>query len=145
MQNFCQQQSNYLPASGRSCDHFKVRVICVTPMCARKTVIHVFRSQSSRRTISLLVTNPRITEWPRPGTVRSEALPLYPVLKFKERKICGDFLKFILDKRSLHNRYRMNKKIQYSMLIILIIAITCIGANINRNLVKQKNVKESIV
>ena len=39
----------------------------------------------------------------------------------------------------------MNKKIQYSMLIILIIAITCIGANINRNLVKQKNVKESIV
>ena len=67
------------------------------------------------------------------------------MLKFKERKICGDFLKFILDKRSLHNRYRMNKKIQYSMLIILIIAITCIGANINRNLVKQKNVKESIV
>ena len=43
-----------------------------------------------------------------PGTVRSEALPLYPVLKFKEMK-CGDFLKFTLDKRSLHNRFRMEQ------------------------------------
>ena len=30
-------------------------------------LIHARRQQDSRRTIDLLGTNPRITEWPRPG------------------------------------------------------------------------------
>ena len=36
------------------------------------------------------------------------------MLKFKERKICGDFLKFTLDKRSLHNRFfKMKDRIEF--------------------------------
>ena len=69
-------------------EHSKVRIICDSPLLTLYLyiLIHARRRQDSRRTIDLLVTNPRITEWPRPGTVRSEALPLCPVLKFKERK-----------------------------------------------------------
>ena len=44
-----------------------VRVNCDVPMCAQETVIHDPRWQGSRRTISLLVTNPRITEWLHAG------------------------------------------------------------------------------
>ena len=58
-------------AYGKSCDHCKVRANCVTTVLAWATMIHVFRLQGSRRTISLLVTNPRITEWPMPETVKS--------------------------------------------------------------------------
>ena len=74
---------------GRALEHSKVRIICDKPLLTLYLyiLIHARRRQDSRRTIDLLVTNPRITEWPRPGTVRSEALPLYPVLKFKERKM----------------------------------------------------------
>ena len=39
-----------------------------------------------RRTISLLAeqSDPRITEWPMPGTVKSEALPLYLCAQLKK-------------------------------------------------------------
>ena len=37
--------------------------------------------------------------------VRLEALLLYPVLKFKKGKVVVIFLKFTLDRRSLHNRW----------------------------------------
>ena len=36
-------KQKYLTVSEKGCDHFKVRVICDLPMCARKTVIHAFR------------------------------------------------------------------------------------------------------
>ena len=67
--------NSFQTASGRSCDHCKVRANCVPPMLAWATMIHALRSQGSRRTISLLVTNPRITEWPMPETVKSELFP----------------------------------------------------------------------
>jgi hypothetical protein len=67
--------NSFQTASGRSCDHCKVRANCVFPMLAWATMIHALRSQGSRRTISLLVTNPRITEWPMPETVKSELFP----------------------------------------------------------------------
>ena len=86
-------------------EHSKVRIICGSPLLTLYNsyiLIHAKRRQDSRRTIDLLVTNPRITEWTRPGNVRSETLPLYPALKLKNGKY-GDLTK-TLDRRSLHNR-----------------------------------------
>ena len=46
-------------------------IICDSPLLTLYLyiLIHARRRQDSRRIIDLLVTNPRITEWPRPGTV----------------------------------------------------------------------------
>lgn len=38
--------------------------ISTFPLCDMINMIHEIRLYRSRRTISLLVTNPRITEWP---------------------------------------------------------------------------------
>lgn len=68
-------------------------------------MIHASRWQSSRRTIDLSAgkPDPRITEWPRPGTVKSEALSICSRHR-NNKKRKSDFLKLTLDKRSLHNR-----------------------------------------
>ena len=58
----------FLTAVQRSC-MCKVWVMSDNSMSACLTaVIHVFRQLHSWRTIDLLVTNPRITEWPKAGT-----------------------------------------------------------------------------
>ena len=51
--------------------YIKVRAIHDVSMLAHATVIHAFRRWRSRRTIDLLVRsnpNPRISEWPMPGS-----------------------------------------------------------------------------
>ena len=81
-------------------EHSKVRIICDSPLLTLYLyiLIHARRRQDSRRTIDLLVTNPRITEWPRPGTVSLRFYLCTQCSNLMKGKVCGDFCEFTLDK-----------------------------------------------
>ena len=62
-------------------------------------MIHAIRQQGSRRTIDLSVRsdpNPRISEWPMPGTDTSKALS--GCLQKQKHKICDNFCDLPIDK-----------------------------------------------
>ena len=62
-------------------------------------MIHANRQQGSRRTIDLSVRsdpNPRISEWPMPGTDTSKAFS--GCLQKQKHKICDDFCDLPIDK-----------------------------------------------
>ena len=81
--------------------HFKVRATCDDTMLAQFfAVIHANRWQSSRRTISLLVTNPRITVWPMPESVFPKPFPYALSLHNSQPVISCNFT---VDVGSLHN------------------------------------------
>ena len=71
-----QKQRINIGYRGGGLEHFQVRIICEIPLLTLYLyiLIHARRRQDSRRTIDLQVTNPRISEWPKPGTATSEAL-----------------------------------------------------------------------
>ena len=64
--HFISVKIEYLSVSVRSCDHCKVRAICVPAMSALRGSTRLDR-RALGGTISLSVTNPRITEWPHAG------------------------------------------------------------------------------